>query len=77
MRLQEAIDVRKGVDARRRTGQFATPFATAREIVDYGLSLLDKDAPIRFLEPSLGTGAFFSALAEAAGEGRHPRRDGI
>lgn len=62
MRIQAEIDARKGVDARRLLGQFATPPATAREIVDYGISLLDGGIPIRFLEPSLGTGAFFSAL---------------
>jgi hypothetical protein len=59
--LQEKLDAQKTIDQRRRIGQFATPPKLANEIVSYGLDLLGtKD--IRFLEPSIGTGSFFSAL---------------
>jgi hypothetical protein len=59
--LQEELDAQKTVDQRRRLGQFATPPELANEIVSYGLDLLNKK-DVRFLEPSIGTGSFFSAL---------------
>jgi len=43
-------------------GQFATPTELAREIIGYGISLLPEDLPIRFLDPAIGTGSFYSAL---------------
>ncbi len=58
---QLRIDEAKDIEKRRKHGQFATPFSLAREIMSYGLDLLDENA-ISFLEPSLGTGAFYSAL---------------
>lgn len=58
---QLKIDAAKDIEERRRHGQFATPFSLAREIMSYGLELLD-DNTIMFLEPALGTGAFYSAL---------------
>ena len=58
---QLRIDETKDIEERRKHGQFATPFSLAREIVSYGIDLLDENV-ISFLEPSLGTGAFYSAL---------------
>ena len=37
LQLQTAIDSSKGIEDRRRLGQFATPFELAHEIVSYGL----------------------------------------
>lgn len=61
MQLQNQIDDSKCMEERRKFGQFATPFELAREIVDYGLALLN-DNEISFLEPAFGTGSFYSAL---------------
>lgn len=61
MQLQSAIDSSKNIESRRRYGQFATPYELAREIISYGL-MLQGEKNISFLEPSLGTGAFYSAL---------------
>lgn len=61
MQLQATIDNSKSIESRRRYGQFATPYELAREIISYGLILQGKK-DISFLEPSLGTGAFYSAL---------------
>ena len=60
-RIQTELDSCRGIDYRRRLGQFATPIDFAKEIVTYGITLLSDDR-IRFLEPALGTGAFYSAL---------------
>lgn len=64
--MQESIDLQKGIDARRRLGQFSTPFDLAKEIASYGLTLLP-DHEILFLEPCIGSGAFFSALLNTVG----------
>ena len=45
---------------RNRLGQFATPPELARQIAEITLSYCD--GPVRFLEPSVGAGAFFEAL---------------
>ncbi len=59
--LQTFIDNNKSIKSRRKLGQFATPYELAQEIVSFGLTLQEK-REISFLEPALGTGAFYSAL---------------
>ena len=59
--LQNRIDSSKSIEERRVMGQFSTPIDLANEIMSFGLSLLQDD-DIELLEPSFGTGAFFSAL---------------
>lgn len=56
--IQCQIDSSKNIEERRALGQFATPYDLAKEIISYGVSLLEDDE-IDFLEPSFGTGAFF------------------
>lgn len=60
--LQASLDSEKTSDDRNRMGQYATPTALAREIVAHGIRLLAEDASIRFLDPGIGTGSFYSAL---------------
>jgi len=60
--LQAEIDGKKTPEDRNRMGQFATPTALAREILAHGVSLLPEGQPIRFLDPGIGTGSFYSAL---------------
>lgn len=59
--MQETIDKKRSIEDRRKSGQFSTPYELAKEIVSFGLSLLDTDE-ITFLEPCIGSGAFYSAL---------------
>lgn len=74
LRLQAALDEAAGVEERRRNGRFATPYALAREMVSYGLSLLD-GREISFLDPAAGTGVFYSALlSECAARSVKPAR---
>lgn len=74
--LQADLDSRKTQAERNRLGQFATPTALARDILGYAETLLSSEKPVHFLDPAIGTGAFYSALlstfprqrvAEAAG----------
>ena len=60
---QQMIDSKKNVDDRRKLGQFSTPYSLAQEITKFGLSLIDNNK-IKFLEPAIGTGVFYSALNE-------------
>ncbi|MDJ0401557.1 Eco57I restriction-modification methylase domain-containing protein [Rhodococcus rhodochrous] len=61
LQIQFSLDAERSALERNRWGQFATPPALARDIMRYALSL-HEDRYIRFLEPSCGSGAFYSAL---------------
>lgn len=60
--LQAELDSRKTQAERNRLGQFATPTALARDILGYAANLLASEEPVNFLDPAIGTGAFYSAL---------------
>lgn len=70
LELQQALDGQKSAAERNRLGQFATPTALACEILRYGVSLLPLGREIRFLDPAIGTGAFYSALRACSPNGR-------
>jgi hypothetical protein len=63
--LQVALDAGKSKAERNRLGQFATPSLLATQIMERTKHLLPADKPVRFLEPALGIGAFYSALLQA------------
>ncbi len=60
--LQAALDAEKSQAERNKLGQFATPPGLASDLLAYGRSLLAPDARVRFLDPAIGTGSFYSAL---------------
>jgi hypothetical protein len=60
--LQTRLDAAKSQAERNRLGQFATPTSLASDILRFGVALLGEKKSIRFLDPALGTGSFFSAL---------------
>ena len=62
--IQAELDSKKTALARNKLGQFATPTVLAREVLSYGLSLMPKGQRVRFLDPAIGTGSFYSALRE-------------
>lgn len=59
--IQADFDASRPARARNRPGQHATPAALARAITRLALAA-HGPGPVRLLEPSVGTGAFFSAL---------------
>ncbi|WP_299822684.1 hypothetical protein [uncultured Jannaschia sp.] len=75
--LQAKLDGGKTSDDRNRMGQFATPTALAREILSHGLRLLPEREKIRFLDPGIGTGSFYSALRAVAPEERIETAEGF
>ncbi len=60
---QAQIDSAKGHQERNRLGQFATPWPIADQMLAYAATLQDSPE-IRFLDPALGTGVFYSALRQ-------------
>lgn len=65
--IQTELDAKKTALERNKLGQFATPTVLAREVLSYGLSLMPKRQRVRFLDPAIGTGSFYSALREMIG----------
>ncbi len=61
MALQRTQDEGRTHGERNRLGQFATPGQLAGELLHYARRLLGS-GPLRFLDPAIGTGAFYSAL---------------
>jgi len=70
LRLQEALDAAKSQKERNRLGQFATPTALAIEMLELAKMLIPQSRPIRFLDPALGIGSFYSALLRCFGRRR-------
>ncbi len=69
--IQADIDSRKSAAERNRLGQFATPNALAVEIARYVKSVLvQTKGRIRFADPSIGSGSFFSAALAVFGSKR-------
>jgi adenine-specific DNA-methyltransferase len=67
---QVRIDSAMGAVGRNKSGQFATPPTLAEEIAGYVNALWkEREDKIRFFEPALGSGAFFSALVRTVRPG--------
>lgn len=62
---QTQLDASKNTAERNRLGQFSTPNALAIEILNYSKTLLPPHEKIRFLDPAIGTGSFYSALLQS------------
>ena len=60
--IQAQLDGLKTQEERNRLGQYATPSLLARDILFHAKEFLPANARVRFLDPALGSGAFFAAL---------------
>lgn len=63
--IQCVLDSAKTQGERNKLGQFATPTALASDVLEYAKLLLPEETKVRFLDPALGTGSFYSALLRA------------
>lgn len=69
--VQAALDSSRSAAERNRRGQFATPYALAVQMARYVQSVAGRRLQtIRFGEPSIGTGSFYSAALAVFGPGR-------
>lgn len=77
-RLQAAIDNTKTAAERNRLGQFATPNTLALDIARYVDRLMGtRKRGIRFAEPSIGSGSFYSAALAVYGGKRMKNAVGV
>ncbi len=60
--IQDELDSEKEASERNRMGQFATPTVLAIDILQYAKMILGKNKKVRFIDPAIGTGSFYSAL---------------
>jgi len=74
---QSRLDSLKTGAERNKWGQFATPPELAVSIARHAFTLIDRKAPLRFLDPAVGTGSFFSALAHVVTPGEIAAASGI
>jgi hypothetical protein len=69
--VQATLDADKHSAERNRLGQFATPYPLAEQIARYTQILAGpRLSKVRFADPSIGTGSFFSAALAVFGAGR-------
>ncbi len=62
--LQEVLDDQLDAFVRNRMGQFATPTGLAVDIQRYAKTHFQYGEKVLFLDPAIGTGAFYSALLD-------------
>ncbi len=60
--LQDMLDGQLDSSDRNRMGQFATPTGLAVDIQRYAKTHFKEREIVRFIDPAIGTGAFYSAL---------------
>lgn len=65
-KMQDCLDAQKTQKDRNLMGQFSTPFPLALDIMKYMRQLQGTD-DVSFVEPSIGTGVFYSAFTEVFG----------
>lgn len=69
--IQLAIDATRSAAERNRLGQFATPHVLAVDIARYVDTLIgERKRGIRFADPSIGSGSFYSAALSVYGRER-------
>lgn len=64
--MQDCLDAQKTQKDRNLMGQFSTPFPLALDMMKYMRQLQGTD-DVSFVEPSIGTGVFYSAFTEVFG----------
>ena len=62
--LQEELDAHRDALVRNRMGQFATPIGLAMAIQRYAKAHMGNNESVRFMDPAIGTGSFYSALLD-------------
>lgn len=75
--LQAALDAGKTAEERNRLGQFSTPPPLARDMLAYARGLMPARGKVLFLDPALGSGAFYAALLREFGARRVSEAQGF
>jgi hypothetical protein len=75
-REQARLDALKTAPERNKWGQFATPPELALSLARYSHALMG-NGPVRFLDPAIGTGSFYSAMLQTFPEKQMATATGI
>jgi len=65
LEIQTQLDSSKSQGERNKLGQFATPTPLAIQMLECARQLHPTGSRVRFLDPAIGTGSFYSALLRA------------
>src|SRR2546426_11495341 len=65
LEIQTQLDSSKSQGERNKLGQFATPTPLAIQMLECARRLHPTGMRVRFLDPAIGTGSFYSALLRA------------
>jgi hypothetical protein len=71
--IQRRLDSGMSAAQRNRHGRFSTPPALALDMLSVARRALGREAPLRFLDPAVGTGVFYYAALETFGRHRLER----
>jgi predicted RNA methylase len=74
---QERLDSLKTPEERNEWGQYATPGVLARDILRLAKTLWRTEGKVRFIDPAIGTGSFYSALLDVFGRDHVDYADGV
>jgi len=75
--IQAEIDRQRSASDRNRLGQFATPNPLAVDITRYVAKLVGRKCGIRFADPAIGSGSFYSAALSEFGKERMKSAVGV
>lgn len=75
--LQAELDGAKSQKERNQLGQFATPTSLALDVLAFAKAHMPQTAGVRFLDPAIGTGSFYSALLATFGQDQIERAVGF
>jgi hypothetical protein len=74
---QVKLDEQRDQGERNQLGQFATPEALALQMVQLARQLWRPTDPVRFLDPAIGSGAFYSAVRRVFAEKQMTNASGV
>lgn len=75
--IQSELDGLKTQEQRNVMGQFSTPIALAQDILAHAKNIFPKRGKVRFFDPAIGTGSFYSALLDVFPKSRIEAAKGI
>lgn len=68
--IQTELDGKKTQEERNVMGQFSTPYILANDVLAHAKNIFPKRGKVRFMDPAIGTGSFYSALNNVFPESR-------
>lgn len=77
IKIQASLDSLKTQKERNVLGQFSTPKDLSDSIIAFTEQFLDSDSEIRFIDPAIGTGVFYSSITRSSLSNRLQKATGF